>query len=164
MGSWAGWEASCHRRCSPQNCCGSKRWEVSKVSAGPPIHQTSALFVQGSACTGFDLVRLCSPCVCTPVAPIDGLLLNTFLSIFLLCGWILSESQGKLLEQSSSLFRPSRLPVLESNCLFDTVSCEVMYDAHCVLCKLPRKCFSHQGRPHKQQLRLWNLEVDVLFS
>lgn len=79
-------------------------------------------------------------CVCTPVILIDGLL-NTLLSIFLLAGWVLSESQRKLLEQSCSLFRPSWLPVLESNWLFDTVS-EVMYDGHGQLFKLPKKCFS----------------------
>lgn len=135
MESWAGWGESCHQRCSPQSCCGSKRWEVSEVIPGPPIHQALVLFVQGSECTGF---RSCLTLFTMRVdsCKSDWCLLSTLLSIFLRCWnvFLLLESQRKLLEQSCSLFWPSWLPVLESNRLVDTVS-EVMYD--CVLCKLP---------------------------
>lgn len=56
-------------------------------------------------------------------------------------GWVVvSESQGKLLEQSCSLFRPSRLPVVESNWLFNTVS-EAMCDSHCILASCPRNVY-----------------------
>lgn len=92
-------------------------------------------------------------------------------------GGFLSESQRKLLEQSCSLFRPSRLPVLESNRLVDTVS-KIMDDCDCVEhCSWSKwknegvlyrganakKCFSHQGPPYKQHLILWSLGVDVIF-
>lgn len=55
-------------------------------------------------------------CVCITVVLINGPLKH------ISGGGFLSESQRKLLEQSCSLFRPSRLPVLESNWLVDTVS------------------------------------------
>lgn len=56
-------------------------------------------------------------------------------------GWVvLSESQGKLLEQSCPLFRPSRLPVLESHRLLNAVS-EVTCDGHCIFGTRPRNVY-----------------------